>query len=466
MTYAELLDQAARWRLRLVDAGIGQGDRVAILCGNDRRFVASYLGILGIGATAVPLNPLSPSPEIESELRAVGAAAAISTSQLQFEGTQVLVADSVLGPQVQDGAVPPSEFPQIVDCQGNDPAVLLFTSGTAGSPKAAILTHGSLLANLDQIQSHPGRQALSSDVGLAVLPLFHVFGLNVILNLALKSGGSLVMADRPDPLDTLNSIAEYGVTLVAGVPALFDAWTHVGASDAMAGVRMAISGGAPLSRETALGFENKFGIPVWEGYGLTEASPVVTSPVFEGRPISGSVGVPLPGVELRLVDSSGEDALVGDAGEVLVRGPNVFGGYWRDTGSTMRVLDSDGWLHTGDIAVSDVAGNLFLVDRAKDLIIVSGFNVYPQEVEQVISEVEGVTEVAVAGSRNMSGGEAVVAYVVRSAGSKTVDGDITGACRERLAAYKCPTTVFFVDSLPRAASGEVLRRALGPDKVA
>ena len=180
----------------------------------------------------------------------------------------------------------------------------------------------------------------------------------------------------------------------------------------------------------------------------------------------GSVGVPLPGVDVRLIEAGGGDALVGDPGEVWVRGPNVFAGYFGDAEATERVLDPDGWLHTGDVAVAAAGGWLHLIDRAKDLVIVSGFNVYPQEVERVIAAVDGVAEVAVVGSVHAHGGETVVAYVVREPGATLSEADVTGACRAHLAGYKCPSSVFFVDSLPRAAAGEVLRRALRPDPVA
>ncbi len=419
LTYGELSALAESWRQHFQAEGIKKGDRIAIITHNDRTFVAPYLGALALGAIVVPLNPHSPEPEMKHELDLV-------SPEL------ILPRDVVSGPNLESGAAVSDGVLKTLEMHRDDPCVLLFTSGTAGFPKAAILTHGSLLANLEQIRGY----SRPEDVGLAVLPFFHVFGLNVVLNLGLLTGGTLIMTAMTDE-----------VTLVAGVPAHFEMWAH-DASIRMDNVRLAISGGAPLSRETATKFRERFGLPIHEGYGLTEASPVVSFPDFDKEPVFGSVGTPLKAVEVKLVDSSGEEVFEGDAGEVLVRGPNVFAGYFR---SDKSVVDAQGWLHTGDIGVVGYDGNLYLVDRAKDLIIVSGFNVYPQEVEKVIEELDGVEEVAVAGK------DRVNVYVVAK---NITENDIIHKCRENLAAYKCPSSVYFVDSLPRSASGEVLRRSL------
>jgi long-chain acyl-CoA synthetase len=230
-------------------------------------------------------------------------------------------------------------------------------------------------------------------------------------------------------------------------------------ADAFAGVRLALTGAAPLPAEAIQAFQARFGLPIREGYGLTEASPVVTTSVgIEPKP--GSVGRVLPGIEVRLVDADGADVLAGDQGEVWVRGANVFAGYWDDDEATARVLDPQGWLHTGDVAVVDDDGYLWLVDRAKDLIIVSGFNVYPSEVEEVIAEHPGVAEAAVVGVAHPHTGEAVKAYVVARPGVELVEEQIVRHCAEHLARYKCPTKVLVVDELPRNASGKLLRRIL------
>ncbi len=418
LTYRGLLSLATSWVTYFKSKSVGVGDRVALITQNDRRFVAPYLGALSLGAVVVPVNPLSPKPERDSELASV-------EPKVVIDGDELGVPTNFLDDPLET----------FVEMDPTDSAVLLFTSGTAGFPKAAILTHGSLRANLDQIAGY----STPHDVGLAVLPFFHVFGLNVVLNLGLLSGGTLRMdAMAPD------------VTVLAGVPAHYDAWAADEGFETP-NVRLAICGGAPLSRETFDRFQDRFGIALYEGYGLTEASPVVTFPDFDQPAVFGSVGTPLDSIDLKIVDPDGQEVFEGDAGEVLVRGPNLFGGYYKNPQATERVIDADGWLHTGDIGVVGFDGKLHLVDRAKDLIIVSGFNVFPQEVEKIIESVPGVKEVAVAGH------DRVNAYVVAN---NVTSNAITNTCREHLAAYKCPSSIVFVDNLPRAATGEVMRRYL------
>jgi long-chain acyl-CoA synthetase len=341
-------------------------------------------------------------------------------------------------------------------------AVLAFTSGTAGAPKAAMLTHGSLLANVDQMLAGPDR-IRATDVVLGVLPLFHIFGLNVSLNLTLAVGASLVLVPRFEPAATLRLIGEAEVTIVPGVPSMWSAWAAVADASptALATVRHGLSGAAKLPDAVFEGVERRFGVVIREGYGLTEASPTVTTSVgIEPRP--GSVGKALDGVDVRLVDGDGTDVLDGDPGEIWVRGANVFAGYWQDAEATNRVLTPDGWLRTGDVAVTDEDGYLYIVDRAKDLIIVSGFNVYPAEVEEVIADAPGVADVAVIGVPDATSGEAVRAYVVPAAGrlGGVTEDAITAWCRRRLARYKCPTSVLVVDELPKGVTGKVLRRSL------
>jgi long-chain acyl-CoA synthetase len=344
----------------------------------------------------------------------------------------------------------------------HDDAVLMFTAGTAGPSKAARLTHGNLLANLQQVQAHPGLVGGPDDVALGVLPLFHIFGLNAVLGVALFVGSSVVLLERFDPLSSLEAVREYGVTVVAGAPPLFGAWVAVPGVDAssLQTVRLVVSGGAPLPDEVAEAFRARFGRPVWQGYGLTETSPIVSSSLVGGEPKQGSIGLPLPGVEVRLVDTEGEDALAGDPGEIWVRGPNVFPGYWNDPEASALVLTDDGWLKTGDIAVTDDDGYLYLVDRAKDLIIVSGFNVFPAEVEEALLEHPGIAEAGVVGVSHPYTGEAVKAYVVAKPGRHLEEDEVIEFCAERLARYKCPTSVSFVDQIPQGLVGKVLRRAL------
>lgn len=473
-TYGQLRDQVAHLRGGLVGLGLAPGDRVAIVAANNWYFVAAYLAALGTGCVAVPLNPTSPARELQAELATVGARAVVvgptgraTIAQLDRgalpELEHVVCSD---GTGLPDGVLLDdllaAEPVPVVERGDDDLAVLAFTSGTAGSAKAAMLTHGNLRANLEQTQAVPDRAQRADDVVLGVLPFFHIFGLNVVLNLTLMTGSSVVLVERFDPQTALESIANHGVTVVSGAPTMWGAWTTLPGTrpGAFASVRIAVSGAARLDPQIQRTMAERFGIQLIEGYGLTEASPVVTSGSGLHEAPEGSIGKPLPGVHVRLVDVDGQDALVGDPGEIWVRGPNVFAGYWGDPEATARALDDDGWLHTGDIAVVDDDGHLYLVDRVKDLIIVAGFNVFPAEVEEVLLEHPGVEQAAVVGVAHPHSGEAVKAFVVVAPGSSVEEDDLVAHCEARLARYKCPQKVVFVDEIPQAATGKILRAAL------
>jgi long-chain acyl-CoA synthetase len=470
-TYGELRDQIARLRGGLIARGVGDGDRVVILCGNNRFFAISYLAVIGIGAIAVPLNPTSPALEIERELAAVTPTAVVVGpialhAWLDVEQATVATIPTVV---VAEGELPPgtvalsellaSDPAPIVDVEPDHLAAMMFTSGTAGSPRAAMLSHRNLMSNIEQGLSAPDRSQ-PGDVVYGVLPLFHIFGLNVVLGLSLTVGATIVLVQRFDPATAAESIRQRGITVVPGAPPMWIAFSHFEElpSDAFASVRLALSGAARLPVSVAERMQERFGVTVREGYGLTEASPVVTSTA--GVPVRfGSVGRVLAGQEVRLVDENDDDVPAGDAGEIVVRGPNVFQGYWNDPETTARVLRG-GWLHTGDIATVDQDGYLYLVDRAKDLIIVSGFNVFPAEVEEVLLHHPAVAEVGVIGVPHPHTGEAVKAYVVREPGVEVDEDALIDYAAEYLARYKCPSKVLFVDELPRNASGKLLRRQL------
>ncbi|MGK2948599.1 MAG: AMP-binding protein [Acidimicrobiales bacterium] len=472
-TYGELRQQVAGLRGGLVGLGLEPGDRVGIVAANNWYFVVSYLAVLGAGCVAVPINPVSPAPEVAHELAAIGARAVIAgpsaratVEALDRSALPALAHVIGSGSSTAAGALLLDELVAsdpvlVVDREPDDLAVLIFTSGTAGSPKAAMLTHGNLLANLEQCQAHPGRAQTPDDVIFGVLPLFHIFGLNVALGLSLVAGASVLLVERFDPQTALESIANHGVTVISGAPTMWAAWaTLPGApADAFSGVRLAASGAAKLDPAIATAFRDRFGLQVIEGYGLTEASPVVSSGTGFDAP-EGSIGVPLPGVQVRLVDADGHDALVGDAGEIWVKGPNVFTGYWNDPEATSGALTPDGWLRTGDVAVVDDDGFLFIVDRVKDLIIVSGFNVYPAEVEEVITSHPGVARAVVVGVPHPHSGEAVKAFVVVEPGHSVEEDDVIAHCEARLARYKAPQKVLFVDEIPQSTTGKVLRKAL------
>jgi long-chain acyl-CoA synthetase len=458
-TYAELAAVTGRLGGLLVERGVEPGDRVAIGSGNDRAFVAAYLGVLHVGGIAVPLNPSAPPGELTRQLAAVEPRLALASgparAMLSASGADVVAVDL--------DALDASPVSR-VDRADDEVAVLLFTSGTAGAPKAAMLTHGNLASNIRQVLDHPGLTLRPDDRTLGVLPFHHVFGLNVSLGVTLAAGGVVVLEDHFDPAACLELIRRERVSVVAGVPTMYAAWLALdesnAPSDAFTSVRLAVSGAAPLPDETAADFHRRFGVVVHQGYGLTEAAPIVTTTAVDDRdPHAGSIGPPLPGVEVRIVDADGSDVLAGDPGEVWVRGPNVFPGYWHDQEATARVLTGDGWLRTGDVAVVE-DGELRLVDRAKDLVIVSGFNVYPVEVEDVLRALDGVRDAAVVGEPHPRTGETVVAYVEAEPGQTLDPEALRAACAKSLARYKCPSHIEVVDELPRTLAGKLVRRDL------
>ena len=473
ISYGRLRDEIDATRGVLSRLGLEEGARIAILCGTNPRFVRAWFAVIGAGFVAVPLNPQAPAPEIERELVAAGVQAVIAgpagvAVMTALDRSKVPLLAHVFAPSGTDlrDAVDLDEAMQsdngapIVERGDDDLCALLFTSGTAGSPKAAMLSHGNFAANLRQMLSRPEQVTRPDDVSICVVPLFHVLGLNSILDLALWVGSTLVLVERFDPASMLDTMEHEQVTVLAGPPTMWSALTQVDEAGpaAFASLRLAISGAAAIPDRVVRDAEARLGFRIHEGYGLTEASPSVT--VASGDDPIGSIGRPLPGVEVRLVDVDGEDVYVGDTGELLVRGPNVFLGYLDDPETTARVLDADGWLHTGDMAVVDDDGLLFLVDRAKDLIIVSGFNVFPAEVERVIEGHPAVAEAGVVGVPHPHSGEAVKAFVVPRAGRAVEEDELIEWCATELARYKCPTKVDVVDEIPRGLGGKVLRREL------
>ena len=480
-TYGELRDQVDRCRGGLRALGVESGDRVALLCSNGVHFVVVYFAALGLGAVTVPLNPASPAPELQNEIAVVRAKVVVveRSSAVTWAGVDRAAVPSVEYVVTTDpaashpsaNAASSGEFVPFEQLLTSEPvprldvtpdhlAVMIFTSGTAGAPRAAMLSHGNLSSNIEQGLSANGH-IRAEDVIYGVLPLFHIFGLNVVLGLAMRVGATVVLVQRFDPATAAQSIQARGVTVIPGAPPLWAAFAHFDglAGDTFSTVRLALSGASRLPVVVAETMLERFGVEIREGYGLTEASPIVTTST--GAPVRfGSVGRALSGVQVRLVGSNGDDALVGDVGEVWVKGDNVFAGYLDDPEATAAVFSDDGWLKTGDMATADDDGYLYLVDRVKDLIIVSGFNVYPAEVEEMLITHPEVAEVAVIGVAHPHTGEAVKAYVVVQPGSQLDEETLIDFSLDHLARYKCPSKVIFVESLPRNASGKLVRRSL------
>lgn len=461
--FASFDRQADRVATALRAAGIGPGDRVAIGMQNLPEFAFAYFGILRAGAVAVPLNALLTSSEVSKILTDSGARAALVSPPFEdvVRAAEVEPAlDKVFSVREWDDLAPADVDPVEPTTGDDDLAVLSYTSGTTGEPKGAMLTHANLLANLRQQMQVP-QSAREDDVFLLALPLFHIFGLNVTLGLLVMNGATGVLLDRFEPIASLRLISDRGVTVLFGAPTMYTAWVETPGVDQydLSSVRLAISGAAPLEADVLRRFKELFGVDIWEGYGLTETSPTLTTNRMASEPRPLSVGFPLAEVELRIVGPDGEEVELGDTGEIIVRGPNVFQGYWKRPEETEAAF-MDGWFRTGDVAVRDEEGYIYLVDRKRDLIIVSGFNVFPSEVEAAILENPKVADAAVVGVPHPYTGEAVKAFVVLEAGAEATPSELLSDVERRLARFKCPRVVEIVDELPHLMTGKVLRRAL------
>lgn len=488
-TWLQLEQDVASFATGLSSLGILAGARVMIVVGNRLEFVTSYLGVLRAQVVAVPVNPRSTADELArmiadsgtrlivadpDALAAVRAACAQVTAAL--DGGETGIDDDLVGrahrPRIVVVDTAPAEgevaYADVLATEAReipplpDPeklAALLYTSGTSGRPRAAMLTHRALLANIDQVGEVEPQMIHGDDVVLGVLPLFHVYGLNAVLGSVLRFRAKLLLVEHWDPVAVLDLIEDEAVSVLPIAPAVFAHWRGVeDLPDRLGPVRLVLSGSAPLPSEVIEEFTALTAIPVHQGYGLTEASPVVTSTLCSKVLQNGSVGAALPGIEIRLVDETYHVIESEDPGEIQIRGANLFSGYWPDGSGGPT---AEGWWSTGDVGFLDATGDLFLVDRVKELVIVSGFNVYPSEVEDVIREVPGVSDAAVIGVADDVTGEAVVAYVVAQADSG--DG-LAEAVREhaagRLARFKQPSRVEVVAELPLTVTGKVQKGRL------
>jgi long-chain acyl-CoA synthetase len=435
--------------------GARPGDRIAVHLGNTPDFAVAYFGALRAGCVALPVNTGYTADELRHVFADSGAeivVTGISTASLVQAPTVVVTASAEWRSLLSD------RRPLDSVGGGEDLAVLLYTSGTSGRPKGAMLTHRALLANLSQTSEIDPPVVAADDVVLLVLPLFHVFGLNGALGAVARHGATGVLTERFDPVETLDLVRRHGVTNIVGAPPMYVAWSLLpDVGDAFTSVRLALSGAAPLPPNVLQRVLDVTGHHVFEGYGLTETAPVLTTTLMSEVARPGSIGQPVPGVELRLVDERGRLVEDGDPGEIVVRGANLFSGYWPDGHDGP---DADGWWSTGDVAVLDDDGDLHLVDRRRELILVSGFNVYPREVEDVISALEGVAEAAVLGIPHPYTGESVKAMVVLEPGAALTADDVIAHCAKSLARFKCPTAVQLGDELPHSATGKVSKGRL------
>ncbi len=474
VTYGDLYARVRRISGALYELGFRKGDGLAIILPNSEAFLEMYYAALSIGMFVVPLNPLYTPNELlymlqDSAVKIIVAPvqmAPIAPMVMQaLPGVKLIVAGEsgelidhsliAFESLLEHGAL--MDIPE--ELAIDDLAVILYTSGTTGKPKGAMLTHQNLSSNamMAGIHLHLSR----TDRIITVLPMFHVFSLTVCVNAGIFSAAELIILSRFSPKEVIKVIEETKATLFAGVPTMYNFILQAaGDMDVdFHSLRYCISGGAAMPVAVLTEFEQRFGVTVLEGYGLSEASPITAFAPVDGRPRKvGSIGVSLPMVEQKVFDAQDHEVPVGEVGELVVRGPNVMKGYLGQPENTKIALRS-GWLHTGDMARMDEDGYFYIVDRKKDMILVGGYNVYPREIEEVLFAYDGVLEAAVIGVPNDNYGEEVVACIVSKNDSVTADG-IRRFCENRLAKYKQPTKILFMQDLPKNMTGKVVRREL------
>jgi long-chain acyl-CoA synthetase len=467
LSYGALDDLTARVAGLLRARGVQPGDRVGLMLPNVPQFAVAYYGILRSGAIVVPMNVLLKRREVAFYLGDPGAKLVFAWHEFAAEaeaGAAEAGAESIIVrpgefEQLLAGAAPVRE---VADKVGSDTAVILYTSGTTGRPKGAELTHANLRRNVEVMV-----RIFSigpEDVVLGALPLFHAFGQTCALNAAIAAGGCLSLIARFDAGTALEIIERDRVNVFEGVPTMYSALLARADADEhdVSSLRLCVSGGAALPVEVLRAFEERFGCIVLEGYGLSETSPVASfnHPDRERKP--GSIGTPIDGVEMKLVDETGAGAPAGEVGEIAIRGHNVMKSYWQRPDATAEVISVDGWFRTGDLARIDEEGYYFIVDRKKELIIRGGYNVYPREIEEVLYEHPAVHECAVIGIPHPSLGEEVGAAVALKPGADATPDELRAYVKGQVAAYKYPRHVWLVSELPKGPTGKILKREITP----
>lgn len=483
-SYGELEHAVGKFAQALTTLGVKKGDHVALLLGNTPHFIVSLYASMRIGATVIPVNPIYTPSEISYIVNNGDVKVVIALDllvPLVAEGEQLFPkVEHYIICETQDDVMERVELlPTMIHAKTSlfqallhaahevasitpvtidDTAVILYTSGTTGVPKGAMLTHGNLYSNARDIGAY--LQYTANDKVIATLPVFHVFALTVVVNAPLISGATIILVPKFSPKEVFHLVKEQQATVFAGVPTMFNFLYQLPNSDVadFATIRLAISGGASMPVSLLHNFENKFNVRISEGYGLSEASPVTCfNPLVRERK-AGSIGMSINNVENKVVNEYGEEVPVGEVGELIVRGPNVMKGYYKmpeDSAFALR----DGWLYTGDLARMDEEGYFYIVDRKKDMIIVGGYNVYPREVEEVFYAHPEVIEAAVVGFPDPDFGEAVHAYVVVK--DEAVTEEVLMAyCKEHLAKYRVPKEIEIIEELPKNTTGKILRRSL------
>ncbi len=473
--YRELDEQSNKVANGLKRLGIGRGDRVALLMLNNPYFVISYFAIVKLGAVVIPVNVMFKGEEMTYQLKDAQVSTIIAAPLFMPLVAQVRPhlpgLKHVIVQDVDSETIPETislaamlsnegcslELTNYVDEE--DIAVFLYTSGTTGNPKGAMLTHKNMIADTKATQI--ATASTEADITVCVLPMFHSFAWTACVLLPLSYGGSFVILENFAPQVAFNTIIREKATIFAGVPTMYSVMLQVPGinPEDFKHLRLAYSGGAACPVELGRKFKEKFGIEIFEGYGLSECSPVCTTNPYYGERKPGSIGVPIPGVECKVVDEQGSEVARNVPGELCFRGPNVMKGYWNLPEATAEAL-RDGWMHTGDIGYMDEDGYLFILDRKKDMIIVGGLNVYPREVEEVLYTNPKVAEAAVVGLPDDLRGETVKAFIQLKEGESASERELIKYCQAKLANYKLPKVVEFKDSLPKNSTGKILKREL------
>jgi long-chain acyl-CoA synthetase len=471
LSYAELDDLSARLATLLAGEGLAPGDRAGIMLPNVPQFPIAYYGVLRAGGIVVPMNVLLKRREIAFYLEDSGA-----KLLLAWHGFAGEARDGAADAGVEPVEVEPAAFaatlagleptPGLADTAEDDTAVILYTSGTTGKPKGAELTHLNLARNA-QISGETMTEVREGDVVLGALPLFHSFGQTVSMNGSLRMGACLTLLPKFDPGEALATMQRDGVTHFQGVPTMYGALLHHPERESFdtSALRSCITGGASMPVEVLRGFEEAFGCVLLEGYGLSETSPVACSnhPDRERKP--GSIGTPIEGVEMQVVDEDDNPLPQGEVGEIVIRGHNIMKGYWQRPDATEEAMRG-GWFHSGDMARVDEEGYFYIVDRKKDLIIRGGYNVYPREVEEILYEHPKIREAAVVGVPHDEWGEEIGAAVVLHDGEDLPSEEVSAYVKDRIAAYKYPRVVWFLDDLPKGPTGKILKREIKPPAAA
>lgn len=467
LTYRDLNSRVDRLANALTANGIVRGQCVALYLPNIPAFAVCYLAAIRIGAIALSINAMYKSEELNYILNDSGTVLIATTGELlpnipfaqcpTVKQALVCEGDPQGHPTLDAWIEKAASRRMLTDMRPNDPAVLLYTSGTTGFPKGATLSHGNVVSNAWATVHHAGYTR--DDRMILFLPMFHVFGQNFIVNATFQACATLVLHRRFVPETVLESIRRDRVSMFFAVPTIYIGLLNLPLpDDALASIRYEFSAAATMPREISARWTERFGRPVFEGYGLTECSPFACYN-HDFRHKFGSVGTPIENTEIRILDLDDNELPLGQWGEICIKGPGVMQGYWNKPEETRQALRS-GWLHSGDIGMLDDEGYVFIVDRVKDMINVSGFKVWPAEVEQFLYKHPAVQEVAVYGRPHPEKGERVVAAIVLREGGAATSEEIITYCRNHMAAYKAPAQVDFVAELPKSATGKILKRTL------